>query len=135
MNNARATATAGLNAMNALCNGGTLIIYTGSMPTTPQTALSGNTALATFTFSATAFGAPAYSGGFMVSNASFASNSVNPSASGTASFARVFGSDGTTVVNDLTVGTTGTDLIIGSTSINTGVPVTASSLVSRMPAV
>lgn len=134
MNNARNTATVGLNAMNALCNGGTLTIYSGSMPASPQAALSGNVALATFTFAATAFGTPTFNSNFMQATAAFVSASVNPLASGTAGFARVFESDGTTVVNDLTVGTTGTDLIIGSTTISTGVPVTASSLVSRMPA-
>lgn len=135
MNNARNTASVGLSAMNALFNGGTLTIYSGTMPATPQTALSGNTALATFTFNASAFGTPSYSGGNMVATASLAANSVNPLASGTAGFARAFQSDGTTVCGDYTVGTSGTDLIIGSTTISTGVPVTVSSLVSRLPAV
>lgn len=134
MNNARATATAGLNAMNALFNNGTLVLYNGTMPASPQTALSGNTALATFTFAATAFDAPAWAANFMQSNGSFVAASVNPSASGVAAFARGFRADGTTVTGDYTVGTTGTDLIIGSTTISTGVPVTASGFVSRMPA-
>lgn len=135
MNNARNTASVGLSAMNALCNNGTIVVYDGTEPATPQTALSSNTALATFTFSATAFDTPAYSGGFMQSNPSFVATSVNPTAGGTASFARVYKSDGTTVVNDLTVGTSGTDLTIGSTTITMGVPVTVSGLVSRLPAV
>lgn len=135
MNVSRAASTAGLNAINALANGGSLVLLSGSMPATPLTALSGNTTLATFAFAATAFGAPTFSGGYMVATAAFVAASVNPVASGTAGFGRIYQSDGTTVVADVTVGTSGTDLIIGSTTITTGVPVTASSLVTRMPAV
>ena len=47
---------------------------------------------------------------------------ANASASGTAAVARIKESGGAVVVNNLTVGTSGTDLIISSTTINSGSP-------------
>jgi hypothetical protein len=122
MNLATAAAAAALDAVKALCNSGTLVFYSGTQPSTPETALSGNTALVTFTFSATAFGADSFSGGNEQTTASFAATSVAPSSSGTA------------VVMDLTIGTSGTDIVIGSTTISTGVNVTLSSFVLKLPA-
>jgi hypothetical protein len=90
--------------------------------------------LVTFTFSATAFGADSFSGGNEQTTASFAATSVAPSSSGTATFARAFQTGGTTVVMDLTIGTSGTDIVIGSTTISTGVNVTLSSFVLKLPA-
>ena len=45
---------------------------------------------------------------------------ANASAGGTAAVARIKDSDGTLVVNNLTVGTSGTDLIISNTTITNG---------------
>ena len=59
MYSAAATREAALAAFAARCNGGTITIYSGTQPVTPDTALAGNTALATLTFSATAFPAGA----------------------------------------------------------------------------
>ena len=47
---------------------------------------------------------------------------ANASASGTAAVARIKESAGTVIVNNLTVGTSGTDLIISSTTITSGSP-------------
>lgn len=47
---------------------------------------------------------------------------ANASASGTAAVARIKESTGTVIVNNLTVGTSGTDIIISSTSITSGNP-------------
>ena len=47
---------------------------------------------------------------------------ANATATGTAAVARIKESGGTTVVNNLTVGTSGTDIIISSTSITSGNP-------------
>lgn len=127
----QAAGGAALNAFNALMNGGTLVIYSGTEPTNPDTALSGNTALVTATFSATAFATASYSSPNMTAAASFTAGSYAPSASGTATFARAFESGGSAVA-DFTVGTSGTDLIIGNTSIVTGTNVSF-SLTSNMP--
>lgn len=125
--------TAALAAVTALPNNGTLVLYSGVQPATPETALSGNTALATFTLSATAFAAGTTSGGFEQQVASFVAASVAPTSAGTVVFARMFKSDGTTVVGDFTVGTTGTDIIIGSTALTTTVNVTISSFILKIP--
>ena len=45
---------------------------------------------------------------------------ANASAGGTAAVARIKDSDGTVVVNNLTVGTSGTDIIISNTTITNG---------------
>jgi hypothetical protein len=130
---AAATGSAMLDAAKALANTGTLIIYSGTQPTNPDTAISGNTALATFTFSGTAFGSDSSSGGYEQATASFSASTVTASNTGTATFARMLKSDGTTVIADLTVGTSGSDINLNSTSITSGGNVTLSSFVLKMP--
>jgi hypothetical protein len=63
--------------------------------------------------------------------------SVNPVASGTAGYARGFESGGTVAVADFTIGVSGSgaDIILGSTSVNTGVPVDLSSLTITLPSI
>lgn len=64
-------------------------MYNNPQPATPETALAGtNTALCTFTFSATAFGAPNFSSPNDAATASFSATSVTPGANGTVTFAR-----------------------------------------------
>lgn len=103
MNTAQNTASIALAAAAALSNSGSLVLLSGAMPATPETALSGNTTLATAAYSATAFGAPSYSSGNMQAAGSFTAN-VNPVANGGCVFARHYKSDGTTVIADYTVG-------------------------------
>ena len=134
MNTAQATATAGLNAMNALLNGGTLSIYTGTIPASPQAGATG-TKLATWTFSGTAFSAPTFVSSNMESTATLASNTVTPVANGTGGYARSFKSDGTTPVCDYTVGTSGADINLTTTTFATTVPSTISSFKHKLPAV
>ena len=57
MNLSQAAAAAALAAIGALLNSGTAVLYSGVQPASPETALSGNTALATFTFTSAAFAA------------------------------------------------------------------------------
>lgn len=135
MNASQNTASVMLAAGTANLNGGTLVIYSGTMPATPETALSGNTILATFAFSATAFGAPTYVNPNMQAVANFAAATVSPAASGTATFARTFKSNGTTVGEDYTVGTSGADIIIGNTAVQTGVNLTINSFTLKQPCV
>lgn len=130
---AAASGIAMIDAFKALPNSGTLIIYSGTEPTNPDTALSGNTVLATFTFNSTAFGSDSSSGGFQQSTASFVAATVTAAASGTATFARMFETNGTTVVADFTVGTTATDIVLNSTAITSGGNVTLTSFVLKLP--
>lgn len=168
--------------------GGALTFYTGAQPSTPETALSGNTALCTFTFSAVPFGSASFTTPNVSATASFAATSVTPGASGTVTFARATlsavawaanttysqlyklvtnggnyyvntktgvsaasgGPTGTVVgiqdntcqwdyyapatgqnnvLGDFSVGTAGTDIIIGNTGVTTTVNVTLTSLV------
>lgn len=107
---------------NAACslNSGFIKIYTGTQP-----ALNGavtGTLLATMTFGATAFGAS--SGGTATANAI---TSGTAAATGTAGYFALLKSDGTTVVATGSVGTSGCDLNLNSTSISSGATVSCSS--------
>ena len=133
MNLSQSASSAAVAAVGAQCNGGALTFYSGTMPVSPETALSGNTALVAWTFAATAFGTPVFGSGKETATAAFTSSSASPSASGTVSFARVTQSGGS-VVMDLTVGTSGTDIVVGTTTITTGTTVTLSDTIS-LPAV
>jgi hypothetical protein len=134
MNISQAAAGSMLSALGALLNSGTLTMYSGTQPASPETALSGNTALVSWTFSSTAFGSATFASGNEQIVDSLTNTTANPTASGTAVFARATASGGTAVI-DFTVGTSGTDIIIGNTGIETGVPVTLSSLTLKLPAV
>lgn len=118
-----ATRNAAVNAVTALCNSGFIEVYSGTRPATPDTALSGNTLLVTLTFGATAFGAG--SSGVATANA-ITSGTV--ASTGTAAWARVYKTDGTTVVGDCNVGTSGSDINFPSLSFVTGEVVSCSSL-------
>lgn len=88
MNLAQIAGAIGLELLNRLFAGATLTIYSGTQPATPETALAGNTALATFTFATPAFAEPAYSSPNMTAAGSFVAATVSPGNSGTAVFAR-----------------------------------------------
>jgi hypothetical protein len=119
---------AALDAIALLANSGKLRIYTGSMPATPETAVSG-TLLAELTMNATAFGAAA--GGVITANAITADTSAD--ATGTAGTYRLFKSDGTTALWDGTVGTSGSDLNLNSVAIQSGAQVSVSSMTYTLP--
>lgn len=101
------------DAVTARANSGSLRIYSGTVPANADTALSGNTLLASLTVGNPAFGAA--SSGVATANAITADSSAD--ATGTATFFRVLESDGTTVVFQGTVGTSGAELNLSSTSI------------------
>jgi hypothetical protein len=128
MRSAAATRNAQANAACALLNNGTIKLYSGTRPATADTALSGNTLLATGTFGATAFGAA--SAGAAVANA--ITQESNAPAGGTATFARL-STSGAAAVADVSVGTSGTELIINSTTIVAGLIVTFNSLTYTQP--
>lgn len=68
----------------------TVVVYSGTQPLTPETAIAGgNVALGTFTYATTPFGSYINSGGFNITTGAFVSTTITPSNAGTASFARV----------------------------------------------
>lgn len=113
---------------NAGGGAGKIIIYNGTEPATADTALSGNTVLATFTLSATAFGNAA-SGVITLAGVPL---TVAASASGTASFFRLLRFDNAVVLQG-SVNTSGAQLNLNTTTITSGVNVTITSGTVTMP--
>jgi len=99
-----------------------LRIYDGTRPATGGTA---TTLLAELTCNATF--APAASGGTLTLNAIAQDASAN--ATGTATWARIVKSDGTTHVLDCSVGTSGTDIVLTTVSIVAAAAVSVTSAV------
>lgn len=93
----------------------TLKVYSGGQPATADTAATG-TLLVTFTLADPAFEAAASNAVAIDADPDINATAV---ATGTAGWARLADSDGVTVF-DGTVGTSGTDWIINSTSITLG---------------
>lgn len=98
-------------------------IYDGTPPADANAALSGNNVLAELACSATL--APAASSGTLTLSSITQDSSAN--ASGTASFYRWLRSDGTTVIKQGTVGTSGADLNLNTVAIVVGGPVSITS--------
>lgn len=103
---------------------GFIRIYDGTQPATADTALGAQVLLAELTFGADAF--PAASAGVLTANAITADASAN--ATGTATWARILKTDGTSVIMDGSVGTSAANVVINSTSIVTGATVSCTSL-------
>lgn len=125
-----------LNTYDALLNGGKLEVFSGTQPTDANTAIGAQVLLVTITFGATAFASATASGtapSRVVSAAANAMTSGNAVASGTAAWFRCFKSDGTTVMFDGSVGTSGCDLNLSSVSITSGQPVSISSFTITQP--
>lgn len=113
-----------LDTLTTSANSGKLRLYSGARPTNADTALSGNTLLAELTMNATSAGAAA--SGVWTANAITSDSSAD--ATGTATFARLFQSDGTTAIADFSVGTSGTEVIVATTSIVAAAVVSCSSM-------
>jgi len=107
----------------AVGTSGILRIYSGTRPANVAAAITG-TLLAECVCNASAFAAAA-SGGVLTASAIANDSSAN--ASGTASHYRLFRSDGTTAVIDGDVSTSGADLNLDNTSINSGQVVSITS--------
>lgn len=112
------TALAGTSAL--------LRIYDGTQPANANTAVGAQVLLAELVCDATAFAAAASSGAL---TANAISNDASANATGTASWFRLVASNGTTVVMDGSVGTSGSDLNLNSVSITSGQTVSVSSFV------
>lgn len=118
-----AGANAAADAACALCNSGFLDIYDGAQPATADTAVGAQVKLARLTFSATAFAAAV--AGVATANALGADASAD--ATGTASWFRACTSAGAAVF-DGSVGTSGANLNLNTTSIAITGNVSVSSL-------
>lgn len=119
-----------LDAVRDNANSGKLRIYSGTKPANADAALSGNTLLAELTMNATAF--PAASGGVLTANAITGDTSAD--ASGTASFWRIYESDGSTIFAQGTCGTSGESMTLPTLTITAGVAVNITSLTLTDPA-
>lgn len=106
-------------------NGALVRIYSGTPPANAGAALSGNTKLAELV-AASPF-APAASGGVLT--ASGITTEAAADATGTATFYRAYKSDGTTNCEQGSVGTSGADMNLNTTSIVAGGPVAVTSFV------
>lgn len=116
-------ANAAADATCALLNSGKLRLYDGAQPTNADTAIGAQVLLAELTFNATAFGAAV--AGVATANAITQDSSAD--ATGVAAWFRALKSDGTTVIFDGSVGTSGANLNLNSTSISAGAAVSVSS--------
>ena len=107
----------------AVGNAGLLRIYDGTQPAGPGTAITSQVLLAELVCGSPF--APGASGGVLTANAITQDSSANNN--GTASWFRLLTSGGTAIM-DGTVGTSGCDLTIDSTSITAGQAVSCTSL-------
>ena len=123
--------TANLQALalvGAVTNSSQVQLYSGTQPSTPETALSGNTLLATIVLPASS----AFSSSNGVMTAAAISN-VTIAATGTASFFRWTESNGTTVIADGSVGTSGADMNLNSVALSSGATLATSSFTFTIP--
>ncbi len=126
---AQNTAQLQANALvGSVTNSSIVSIYSGTQPSTPETALSGNTLLAAIALpSSSAFSASA---GVMTAAAI---SSVTIGTTGTASFFRWTESNGTTVIADGSVGTSGCDMNLNSVALSAGASLSVSSFTFTIP--
>jgi hypothetical protein len=125
---ANAQRSALLDGAKANYNSGKLRIYDGSQPANPDTAITSQVLLAELTLNATAFGNA--SNGVATANAI---TGATAGATGTATWFRITQSNGTSVIADGSVGTSGCDLNLNSVAIQSGATVNVTSLTLTQP--
>ena len=113
-------------AIDAGASAGLLRIYDGTRPANADTAITSQNLLAELTFSDPSFPAAAGTPGTMTANSITPDNSAN--ATGTATWFRIVDSNSIAVM-DGNVGTSGSDLNMGSVAINVGVQVSVTLFV------
>jgi hypothetical protein len=131
-----AVARAMLDTFTAQTDAGTAAVinlYSGTVPTDAETALSGNTLLAQLTMSATSFPAATdlAPGARITANAITADSSAD--ATGTATFFRILTQNAGTVVAQGTAGTATSDLILNTVSITAGSTVSITAATVTLP--
>src|SRR3990167_3260881 len=117
---ADATVNVQADAMAALCNGGFIDVYDGAQAATADTALGTQVLGVSLTLNATAFAAAV--SGLLTANAitaGVAGNAITPT------WARVYRSNHTTVVMDVSAGASGANLTIGAFTAGTTVSATS----------
>lgn len=124
-----AVANAMLNAgIGTPAAGGILCIYSGTQPAAGGGALSGNTMLVQFNLPNPAF--PGAVGGVLTANNI---PTAVAAATGTAAWFRLFQSDGVTPLLDGSVGTTGCDVNLATTTITQNDTIALTSLTITQP--
>jgi hypothetical protein len=129
---ADATVNAAVNAITALLNGGFLDIYdsTGTgQPANANTAITTQVNLANLTFGSPAFGNAM--AGVATANAIGTDTDIN--ATGTATWARLYKSDHTTVVCDMSISTSGADINFDSVAFQIHAQASLSALTLTLP--
>lgn len=126
-------AKAGLNAITALFNSGVIDIRSGALEATCGTGDAGTLLSSGCTFGSTAFGAASdgTTTGIMTSTANAIASDTNAAASGTAGHFRVKVSG--TVVAQGTCDTSSADMIMNTTTINSGDTVAISAFTISLP--
>jgi hypothetical protein len=124
-----ATVIAAVNAAAALLNSGTINVYSGSQPA-QDGSLTG-TKLGAATFGSTAFGSATASAGTVTATANAITSGTNGN-TGTAGYVALVKSDTTTVVGTGSVGTSGADLNLNTTSFVSGASFGVSSFTLTM---
>lgn len=130
----KATGQAALDAIvDRLDTGGagTLKIYGTAQAATADTATSGQTLLATLTFTATAFGSASNADPTVATAASITSDS-SADATATAVWARWANGAATTIL-DCSVGTATTDIVFNTAAFVTGAVIAISALTVTLP--
>lgn len=131
------TAKVMADAATVLCNSGTIKIYGNTQAADANTAVGAQTLLATLTFGSTAFAASTAGGTTPSRKATGTANTItgdtSADATGTATWFRVLKTDGTTVVLDGSVGTSGADMNLATTSLVAGVDVEITSFTFAQP--
>jgi hypothetical protein len=115
--------------INGGASGGLIRIYDGTQPASANDAITTQTLLAELTFGDPAFGAASV--GVITANSITGDSSAN--ATGTATWARIVDSNGTTIF-DCDVGTSGATINLNSVSLVTGAPVSITSFTITVPA-
>lgn len=119
-------------------SGANLVIYAGTPPTNANTALSGNTVLATLALASTPFSSYTFnaSGGPNANGAAVATlgsiSSATAAATGTATFWRILTS-GSTALLQGACGTSGSDMNLNTTAVTAGSTVSITSGTISLP--
>lgn len=135
LNISNVAAKAAMDAITLLVNAGTppglLRIYSGTAPTDADTALSGNTVLASFPLAADAFGDAADLNPGARSTAAAISD-VTASATGTATFGRLLNAAGVCICQ-FDVATSAATCIVPTVSFVSGQPCSVTSMTLTHP--
>jgi hypothetical protein len=121
-----------VDAVDAGAGAGILRIYSGSVPANVDTALGAQVVLAELTMSDPAFGAAVDANPNATATANAITDDTAANATGTASFFRIFDSNGVARIQG-TCGTSGAELILNSVSLQSGALVEVLSLTVTMP--